>query len=263
MLVPGWFEQGIYIPLIGIGGTHKSRLVLQTALCLLHQRHPLRPAVPLDPEQRKQVSHICLLSYENSKDENQRRIANMKARLRFEEVERSSTGLDIWELRDARTPLLHVGERDVKLTAFGYRLLTSLEKIKGHKVLLLDSFFNALAFTGRTKVMDDCAGYVVETLDYWCSLLDMTIISPFHPSRAGASRGDIGYSPAFSDRARQAVGIRKIEPKKKGEVVPADLYELYIDKWNNGRSGKRIMLRYDAGALIETTGDVGTIVVGG
>lgn len=253
-IVSGWIERGIYVPLIGPGGTHKSRLLLQLALSHLYGRQFLRPTHIRDfDDLSTRISHVEFLNYENSPAEMERRMHAMHTRLKLQPDKFEGT-FQRWDFQDSREALAWVGEDKVGLTAVGERVLTKIERIHGHKLLILDSFFNAIAFKGRAKIMDDRAEETLKTLDHWCKLLNCTILAPFHPSRAGVQREDAGYSPLFGNHVRQSLTISELQPKKKNESVPAGVYTLKISKWNNGLQHKHIKLRYDGGAMTEYTG---------
>jgi hypothetical protein len=254
-IVEGWIEKGVYIPLIGPGGTHKSRIMLQLALSHMYGRQFLQPNLARDfTDKSERLTHVEFLNYENSSDEMDRRSFAMHKRLALKPDDYEGT-FNRWDFRNSREPLVYVKESGINLTRVGERFLTRLEGIRAHKLVILDSFFNAIEFGGKSKVMDDCALATVQMLDHWCRILNCTIVAPFHPSRAGVQRGDTGYSPAFEDRVRQALSISELQPKKRGETVPADVYKLAIQKWNNGPR-RSINLRYDGGPLMLYTPDV-------
>jgi len=260
MLVPDWIECGIYIALTGIGGTHKSRLLLQFCLAFLYWRQVFYPMIGLrEDDDGMSVRHIEYLSYENSAGETHRRFNRIRQKMRLAPGEATTVGatMNVWELRKSRAPLLVVNENSLgrpvlTLTRFGYRFLRRLEKIEGHKVVILDSFFNAVRFAGNSKNYDEPAMAVIETLDHWCEMLNCTILAPFHPSRAGTSnqRKDMGYSPAFENHGRQCLRIEEKKPAK-GETVPAGIYTLTITKWNGGEQGKKIDLQFEDGCLVD------------
>lgn len=256
-IVDGWVEKGIYIPLIGPGGTHKSRLLLQLSLAHLYGRQFLRPTHVRDFDDKScRIAHVEFLNYENSPAEMDRRVFNMHQRLKLK-AETFEGAFHRWDFNETREALAWVAEDKVGLTRVGERVLARIEKIRGHKLIILDSFFNAIAFKGRAKIMDDRAEETLKMLDHWCKLIDCTIMAPFHPSRAGVQREDAGYSPLFGNHVRQALSVGELQPgKKRGEpqTVPAGVYKLSVSKWNNGPQGKHIKLRYDGGAMTEYTG---------
>ena len=254
MLVPDWIEAGIFVTLSGPGGTHKSRLLLQLVLCLLHRRQWLTPRMGADD---MAVDHVEILSYENDEDETARRIKAMETAMGLRREDRKAT-MKVQEMRRARTPLLIVADDGVTLTRFGCAVLRRLKARRGkHTVLVLDSLFNAVRFTGNTKNNDAIVRHVLELLDRWCGMLGATVLAPFHPSRAGTTRGDLGYSPEFENTPRQCLSVAEVPQRivrnRVAVVKGTGTYDLTVKKWNNGRQGTSVTLEYRDGILMPLT----------
>ena len=258
MLAHGWLEACSYVALVGSGGTHKSRLLQQLYLCLLYNRQWLRPKYPVPFDQRGYpISHICYLSYENSEDENARRFSAMRKYMGIKPGTEplpqiidgkplTPTG-DVWDMEKTGQPILIIRKNSsVQLTRFGYRLLTNLEAIPGHKVLIIDSFFNAIIFEDGAQNFIGPAMAAVQTLLHWCKVLNLTILSPFHPSRSATKgdREDAGHSPVFMDRARQLLQITAVA-KTDGA------YDLSVLKANHIKRGMTQRLEYEDGCIVE------------
>lgn len=259
MLVPDWIERGIYTALSGPGGTHKSRLLLQLALCLVYRRPVFHPL--LDDGDAPRVDHVEYLSCENSKAETRRRIAAMNSKLylvksKSGDVHPTYASMKIWELRKSRRALMVVDDstpEKVTLTPFGKKMLRRWERFAAegkHTLVILDSLFNAVSFQGNAKNIDACARAVIERLDHWCELLNLTILAPFHPSRAGITRGDVGFSSEFENAPRALLDIKALVPKTRGESIPAGRFTLTVKKRNDGPQGQSLNLYFDAGVLL-------------
>jgi hypothetical protein len=270
-LIPGQVAWGTFVPIIGMGGWHKSRMAAQMTFAkrsdreLLMQREIIEGVVRYRlggprPCGGVPVTHVEYLGYEDPPDEVDRRSAAMAPHF----PEPAMPCAYRWHPLGSCDPVLHVPESGVlRLTDLGVEILSEWDDIAADgtaaMLLWLDSFFDAISMDGKARIDDAIAMRTIAALNRWCALLNATIISPFNVSMAGARNDDTGYAPAFRNKSRC---VQQIRPHKeaKGEkltVLPGtDLFDLLIYKWNGGPQGEgtRRVFWYENGQLVTEAG---------
>ena len=239
-LIPGWVEKGIPNFIAGPGGVHKSRLAMQWGLCLNNGAAIWGIDAGM-PELRQPKATLVFYSAEDGANELARRAQAISATL---SLPASKQGIFI-DRRGKDSALVVMGESGkVELRPFYHEVLRLLQSIPGHKIVVIDSAYDFVRFTGRAKVDEDAVNYFVKVvLQGLCDLTDSTILIPWHPSQAGSERATMdGWSVAWHNapRARLAL-VAAREP---------DTYELSVAKRNHGPKGQPIKLRFHHGALI-------------
>jgi len=74
----------------------------------------------------------------------------------------------------------------VEVRPFYHRLIQRLRKVPGHKIVVLDSAYDFVRFTGKAKIDEDAVNYFIKVvLQGICDLTDSTLLIPWHPSQAG------------------------------------------------------------------------------
>lgn len=237
-IIPGWIERGIVNFVCAPGKMHKSRLVLQMGLCVSSGR-------PVFGEPVEQCSFV-FNSYEDDFDEVVRREHAMTRRLGLPE----DSDVHYFDMhRSSKDPLFkqapalaEVDEFQIRTTPFYDQMRDYLKAIPGHKFWVLDSCYNVLDFKGKAMVNQRAVGQAIGLLEALCAECDCTIVILWHPSAAGAERGDAsGFSEAWKNAPRRRLMIEKA--KTIG-------YTLSVAHANHGPASGSITLVYDKGALV-------------
>ena len=232
-LVPGLIEKGIVTFFSGAGGSNKSRLGLQWGLSL-------DAALPILGRQVERASFLCV-SYEDTKDEVTRRAQKIAARLKLP----TDTGGQYWNKLGKASPLARVLESGaIEELPFLAELRKYLLSVAGHKFVVLDSCYNALLFAGQAKINETSVEAAIGLLQRLCNDTDSTILVLWHPSQAGQERGDAsGWSVAWHNGPRARISITAVKDQP-------DVFELRVEKRNNGPKGQPVTLYWSDGILL-------------
>jgi hypothetical protein len=273
-LIPNLVAWGTFVPILGKGGWHKSRMAEQMTLAKRSDRELLMQREIVDgilsyrlggprPCGGVPVTHIEYLGYEDPTDEVDRRTAAMAIHFREPETPCAYR----WHPLAMCDPVLQVPERGgMRLTDLGVEVLSEWDDIAAGgtaaMLLWLDSFFDAISMEGKARIDDAIAMQTIAALNRWCALLNATIISPFNVSAAGARDDDPGYAPAFRNKSRCVLQIRphkepKGEKKEKLTALPGtEIFDLLVHKWNGGPQGEgtRRVFWYENGQLVTEAG---------
>lgn len=228
-ILPGFIEKGITTFLKGVGGVHKSRLAVQWGLAI-------DSGIPIWGRNVEQASFVYL-SYEDSPWEVMRRIHAMRRKIPF-------TGPGRWaDLTEDGMPLAIVGD-DVVPTAYYDELGEYLDKIPGHKFMVLDSSYDVLRFVGNSKVNEGCVHDAIRFIDKFAVKTNSTIVNLWHPSQAGSERDDSsGWSVAWHNAPRAAVALERVKDTpgafalravKRNNAPPMDAKDAIILHWQDG-----------------------------
>lgn len=235
-LVAGLVEKGIVNFLTGAGAAGKSRLALQWMMTI-------DAGLPVFGRQTQKATGIYI-SCEDHPNEFRRRAKQIAAKLKLP--------VGTWEWRDMTgvpVPLAIVSETGIEETAELERLKEKLNSINGHKLVILDSTYDVLMFTGNAKVNEASVMAGIGLLSSICRDTNSTIITLWHPSQAGAERGDAsGWSVAWRNKPRAIMLLEKMKD--------AEAWRLFVKKRNNAPCNPdHVMhtLHYDAGALVPMT----------
>ena len=195
-LIAGLVEKGLPVMLAGPGGVHKSRTALHWGLSIA-------AGVPVygRPVER---AHFLYLSYEDEADEVARRVQAMAKRLELP----IGDNAEYWDFTMAPEPVAIVTDAGVKPQKFYSRLHAHLKAIPGHKVVVADSTYNVLLFTGHAQVNEAAVMAAIGLLRKLCLETDSTILFLWHPSQAGQERGDAsGWSVAWHNAPRARLSL--------------------------------------------------------
>ena len=242
-IVPGLIERGITTLLSAPGDSFKSTLALQIGLCVAAGAPVWGRAV--------EQANVLHLSYEDGRSEIARRARKIVAALHLP----AGIPAEIWDMRAKQLgPLLDVTDTGPPMELpFMARLQTHLRARPGHTLLILDSAYNVLRFGRDARINEDAVNAAIQRLDRLCADADCTILALYHPTRAGAARGDAGNSTAWDSAPRARLGMKRDDDRK-------DVVVLSVEKRNHGAKGEPITLRYSAGLLAPlTAGDKGDI----
>jgi RecA-family ATPase len=251
-ILPGFVQKGVFNLLAGAGGTHKSRFCWQLVLSARVGADMLgRPVT--------QASGV-VVSYEDPRDDVVRRVQALRDRLALPPADNPFDGVHYADRHGKRTPLAVIDEDgEIKLSPIGVKFFARIKAIPGHKLVVVDSLYNAFRFLGQAKIAENAVNALIGWLDGLCVSHDCTIIGIFHPSTAGNATGDArGYSHAWYDAPRAKVNLAKAsDADRKGLALRRDqpLFKLLVDKRNSGTGGVEALLIYDEGALM-TPGSV-------
>jgi hypothetical protein len=139
-LIPGWLEKGITAFLAAPGKMHKSRLGLQWGLSL-------QAGLPVFGKPVRQCQSV-MISYEDDLSELTRRVYAMAAGLKLPTAADGAEIIDLSSKSRAKTlrnkPLLTVTENGVVETELWFQLRDYFHEIPGHKLIVLDSCYNAI-----------------------------------------------------------------------------------------------------------------------
>jgi hypothetical protein len=238
-LVPGWIEKRIPNFVAGPGGVNKSRLALQWGLCLnVGANVPGAAANSLTPPK-------ATLLYCSAEDDANEIARRTQAICRVLKIPKPAQGQFLIR-RGADTALVVMKESGgVEARPFYFELMERLESIPGHKIVVLDSAYDFVRFTGHAKIDEDSVNFFIKVvLQSVCDRGDCTLMIPWHPSQAGSARDDMsGWSVAWHNAARRRLALSAVKD------VP-DTYELGVVKRNHGAPGATLKLRYHEGALL-------------
>ena len=271
-VIEGLVERGCLNLLSAPGDSFKSWCALQMAVSVALGRRLWGRAVEQCP--------VWHLSYEDSAHEIGRRLHSLMAGIRpgsawagsvGEKGERGEGGKadGLADLAlppgavflDARSigagPLLHIDAAGVVTRGDGMDYLEAQrERTAGHAFVVLDSAYNVLRFAERARLNEDAVNAAVAMLDRMCAGMDLTMLALYHPTRAGAQRGDAGNSTAFDSAPRVRLGLRR-------EEGGSNSVTLVVEKRNHAARGKPISLQWHAGVLVaagsgDSTGERGS-----
>lgn len=232
-LVKGLIEKGIVTFLSAPGGAHKSRIAMQMGLSLAGGKRFL------DMESEK--ASFLYLSYEDSSAEVGRRAHLLKDKLRV-----TGENSFYWDLQSKDEPLLTVYEDgEIERHAMATHLRRWCREVPGHKLIAVDSTYNAVRFAGNAKVNESSVMRAIGALQGIAEDNDASILMLWHPSQAGIERGDAsGWSVAWHNAPRARLSVT---------AEDGDWFTLRVEKRNHGQRGPDVSLRYDGGAMV--TGD--------
>ncbi|MGA7713921.1 MAG: AAA family ATPase [Rhizomicrobium sp.] len=240
-LIPGWIEKGIPNFIAGPGGTHKSRLALQWGLCINAGAAVWGLGAAVQGL-RDPVASLVYCAAEDDANELARRTQAISAALNLKSPAR---GLFIAR-RGADSALVYMHESgQVEVRPFYHRLIQRLRKVPGHKIVVLDSAYDFVRFTGKAKIDEDAVNYFIKVvLQGICDLTDSTLLIPWHPSQAGSGRDAMdGWSVAWHNAPRARLAISAVEGAE-------DTYELKVVKRNHGPKGQPLTIKFINGALL-------------
>lgn len=233
-IIPGLVEKGLTTFLSAPGGTHKSRLAMQWGICI-------GTVTPIFGRQVMRSTFVYL-SCEDHPDEVTRRT---QAIVRCLNLVRPLAPADARYLnmkgRDA--PLAKITDNGVEPQPFWQTFEDYLLGIPGHKFVVIDSTYDMLDFTGAAKINEPSVKKAINQLDRLCAETDSTILTLWHPSQAGQDRGDAsGWSVAWHNAPRARLSLT-------ADKGTEGVYELKVEKRNNGPKGDPITLHWTAGTL--------------
>lgn len=232
-LIGGLVEKGIVTFLSAPGGAHKSRIALQMGLSLADSKQFLGL--------KSEHATFLNLSYEDSAAEVGRRAHLLKDKLHI-----TGENAFYWDLQSKDEPLLTVYEDgEIERHAMATHLRRWCREVAGHKLIAIDSTYNAVRFAGNAKVNESSVMRAIGALQGIAEDNDASILMLWHPSQAGMERGDAsGWSVAWHNAPRARLSITAGDD---------DWFTLRVEKRNHGQRGPDIHLRYDNGAMV--TGD--------
>jgi len=232
-LIDGLFEKGTANFLAGVGGSNKSRFLLQAGLCV----NAGAPVIGLRTEQCR----FLLLSSEDDESEIVRRTHAIVKRL---DLPRDTQAL-YWDRRGMDSALALVRPGKLTLQPFYTELRDYLRALPGHTLVGFDSCYDFVRFSEGGKIDEGAVNIFCKgVLDRLCIETDSTAVVVWHPSQAGADRGDnSGWSVAWHNAPRLRASLRADE---KG----SDRYLLRIEKRNHGPAGREWALHWSEGTLI-------------
>jgi len=231
-VIAGLVERGILNLLVAPGSHYKSTVGLQWGLCVA-------AGMPVWGRQVERCTFLHL-SYEDDQNEVNRRGQKIRTLLQLP----AGTPALCWDLRaHPLGALLAIAENEVVELPFWRRLRTWLKATPGHKFILADSAYDILVFQQGARVNEDRVREAIRKLDALCAECDATMVALYHPTRAGAARGDAGNSPAWDNTPRSRLSLKRLEGAK-------DAVTLTVDKRNHGPEGEQITLRYAGGVMI-------------
>jgi hypothetical protein len=235
-LVPDLIEKGIPTLLCGPGGSGKSRLGLQLGL-LIHAGLPVFGRAV-------ERAEFVYISYEDPADEVARRVHALARRLELPEEE----GGQYWDCAGRSAPILVIRDSgEIERGPLWEPLCEHLKGTAGHKLVLVDSCYNAFQFQGRSKIDEGAVMSAFGRLQQFCADTDSTLVVLWHPSQAGMERGDAsGFSVAWHNAPRARLSLT---PAKDRD----DCFELKVEKRNHGPKGAPITLHWNSGALLPST----------
>jgi hypothetical protein len=244
-IIPGLIEKGIATMLSGPGGVHKSRLAQQIGLSI-------QAGIPIFGHITEPCTFIYV-DYENGVKEITRRTHKMRSRLGLP-PDTAGHYIDLKSGPDAaRGPLpandlspalALIEETGITCLPLYFELYDFLRATPGHKIVVADSCYNLLNFTGQTKVNENSVKAALNLLDYLCAATDSTMLYLWHPSQAGQDRGDAsGWSVAWHNTPRARLSLSAVKDTP-------DAFDLKVEKRNNGRAGGVITLHWQDGVLL-------------
>lgn len=263
-IVPIWIERNVNTIIEGPAATHKSRDLLQDAICV-------QAGLPVKGQQQVERCEVLYLNWENSANAMKRRIRNIRKFLRRDNQTPlcSLSGLSVWDLKGKkRKHILMADRNNITLTRFGKRFIRELQarKARGvHTLVIFDGLMDAVIFRDNTRNDELTATEIITLLDNWCEDLDCTMQSIIHPSRGG-QRADVrgSYAASWTTKPRTLQGFDTVlspnAPQgtgtKKGKVQPDTLlehiwFQRTATKRSEGIQNIRIWLEYkEPGGLI-------------
>jgi hypothetical protein len=233
-IIPGLIERGIATMLAGPGGTHKSRIALQWGLML-------NSAMPIYGRTVERCTFVYL-DFENGADEVTRRVRKMRFRLQLPDL----AGAQYFDYKNLPVApcIAEIGDSGITFQPFYDQLRDYLKSIPGHKFVVADSCYNVLRFLGNSKINETSVKMALNILDHLCRITDCTMVYLWHPSQAGQERGDAsGWSVAWHNTPRARLSISRDESS-------LDVFDLKVEKRNNGRAGDVITLHWQDGVLV-------------
>jgi len=239
-IIPGLLERDIATFLAGAGSSMKSWLSLQWAMCV-------QAGVPVWERPVEQATMV-LLNWENSVSVMRRRAQAIAKRLNLPK----DMGGEWWDMTGMAQCLAVIGD-GVELQPLYGKLMERLTGIAGHKLLLLDSTYNALRFTGNAKINDGSVMLAIGVLHQMCVDADCSIVPLWHPSQAGITRGTMdGFATSFHNTPRARISLARDSHNR-------DVIKLKVEKRNNAPEPKDpILLHWNDGALLPiSAGTVG------
>ncbi len=243
-LVAGWVEKGITTFLAGPGGSNKSRLAIQIGLSVEAGRDALGGTT--------ERATFVYLSSEDDREEVKRRGQRIAARLGIA----SDGGAHYLDCRgrDSALAVIEPGKAP-QPTPFHASLRDKLKAMPGHKFVVLDSCYDFAHFARDAKIDEGAVRNFLKMLDTLCVETDSTLLVIWHPSQAGAERGDMsGWSVAWHNAHRARLSLSK---DREGGA-----YTLKVEKRNHGPEGAELKLVWPGmglmlphGALAEAEAD--------
>lgn len=191
-------EKGITCLLKGHGGGHKSRICLQTGIQMAH-------GLPITVWGDRVPAHGIHTVYLSSEDDNKeinRRMRGMCQELKIKPERGRVTCIGRKGMPSYLTMMEEGGAHTE--SDFYHALVERLKRIPGHKLVVLDSLLDFVAFVGRAKIDEAAVNTLFKVvLEGICRECDCTIYAIFHTSNAGKMTGD-GWSVAFHNAPREA-----------------------------------------------------------
>lgn len=241
-VVDGWVQKHRLNIFRGRGGANKSRLALQWLL--------LVDAGTSCAGFTVQKAQGLYLSCEDDEDEVKRRRNAISKKLGL-----NRSNVLYFDMTDEDDAFLLVAtDMDgVLKTPKWTDLARRLKDIPGHKFVVFDSTYDVIDFRGSTKNSDTHVRMVIRMFDRMCRDCDATMVTLWHPSRAGMGRGDEGgFSTAWDNAPRNAISIKPLED---------GTFSLQAEKRNNFAPGLPLILRWADGAMIPVVGDEATQIM--
>jgi hypothetical protein len=240
-LIPGWLERGIPTFICGPGGTHKSRLALQWSLTINARRAVWGIGSSLDGRHAPKVTMVYCAAED---DENE---LARRSQAICRELNLRPPDCGIFLARRGRDSAFAIMQEDgrCEVRPFYFELVARLRRIPGHKLVVLDSAYDFVRFSGRAKIDEDSVNYFIKVvLQGICDQCDCTLLIPWHPSQAGSGRDAMdGWSVAWHNAPRARLSLSAVDNLE-------DVYELKAVKRNHSRKGPPLKIKFVDGALL-------------
>lgn len=237
-IADGLIEKSILTTFTGPGGSRKSTLMLQLCVCLDAQKPFIGTKVLSD------VTPVYI-SCEDDRHEINRRLQRIMETL-------DVTDLDCAVFADRtskNSTLVQIGEDGKhEILPYALELIDSLKAIKGHKLLVLDSLYDFVGWSGQSKINEDSVRWFLRVfMGFLGRECNATIIPIMHPSRAGTERSGQGsFSVAFDNVPRGRITI-----KRKSDTE--DQYDFGVPKRSHKKDGFTLDLAVEYGAFFDRT----------
>jgi RecA-family ATPase len=240
-LVKEWIPEREVSSLYGSGGTGKSLLALQLAVCAASGKPWL--GLPIE----KQVPVLAVFC-EDTKDELHRRVYDITKAPEYDFVQQNKDKVCLlWPRVGLMNDIARENDKktDIIKGLFRKELEDALQKMPtGPKLLILDTLSDV--YLGDENVREKVNKFVKTHLgslvqEYGCTLLVLA-----HPSRSGQNTGDLlSGSTAWENAVRNRLALVPYDKK-----VNTGLMALTRMKSNYAKRGEAIIVRWDAGRYV-------------
>ncbi len=198
-IIPYRLERHVLALLLGHGGTHKSRMVLQGGMSA-QAGHPFFGSQP--------VAGLTFVHVagEDMADEVNRRVHRIRDGLQLGDRADQARYIDACNIGQPIFVVQDVPGDPIILTDFGHWLTRELRAMSGHKLVALNSFYNFVRFVGQAMANMDLVRLLIQNaFAQFMRITDSTVWTPFHSSIAGQKRADqTSWNVAFHNAPRVA-----------------------------------------------------------